>query len=379
MKVRLGSILGSGAAGACLLAILFSSGCGGENGGEAGTPAADDPSGDGHTHEVGLHGGEVLVLGTGEVHVEFTHDDQQGRIDLYLTGADCTTAMEVADAPAVNLKTAEGPRQLATRPAGGSAPASHFEVTDPLLADHHLDGQLVIQALGKQYFAAMPDHEHEGVVPHTHAENAISFTAWTESCEWFVELETPEAGQPAEFAAHVTLLDTFKPVTAGSFRVDGNGGGEKSSSQADAPARPGIYTPSITLPAAGAWTLSLAYEGSGISETVDWQITVHEPGQVPPPAEDPAGVISFLKEQQWKVQFATAAVEAGDVLTVPAGAILADAGELVVFVQLGGEAFERRVVEVGADTDGSVEILSGLSAGEHLVTTGVKAVLSAGG
>ena len=369
--------IGAGLAGSFLFsAALLLAGCGGDPGGEGGAPAAADDAGDGHAHEVGPNGGEVLALANGEVHVEFLHDDRGARIDLYFLGADGKTALEVPDAPKVNLKTAEGPKQLSTRPVGGSAPTSHFEVTDPLLADHHLDGQLLIRVLGKEYFEAFPSHEHEDDAAHTHAENAISFTAWTESCEWFVELETPEAGRPAEFAAHVTLLDTFQAATAGSFRVTASGGGKTASTQAAAPARPGIFTPSITMPTAGNWTLRLTYEHQGLADAVEWLVTVHGPGQAPAPADDPPGVISFLKEQQWKIPFATAEVEAGDVLVVAASAVLADAGERVVFIQRGGESFERRVVETGVERDGFVEIPSGLSAGERVVITGAASLVS---
>jgi membrane fusion protein, heavy metal efflux system len=57
-------------------------------------------------------------------------------------------------------------------------------------------------------------------------------------------------------------------------------------------------------------------------------------------------------------------------LAVPESAIVDDAGQTVVFVQLGGESFERRVVETGIRDAGHLEIVSGLAAGERIVTRG---------
>ncbi|MBK7153248.1 MAG: efflux RND transporter periplasmic adaptor subunit, partial [Sandaracinaceae bacterium] len=49
-------------------------------------------------------------------------------------------------------------------------------------------------------------------------------------------------------------------------------------------------------------------------------------------------------------------------------------GMFVVFVQIEGEAFERRVVRLGARDAGYVEVLSGVLAGEHVVTIGAWSV-----
>lgn len=59
---------------------------------------------------------------------------------------------------------------------------------------------------------------------------------------------------------------------------------------------------------------------------------------------------------------------------VPKSAILEEMGSYVVFVQVGGESFEKRVVQLGK-TDGIVvEILDGLKLGERVVTKGVNRV-----
>jgi RND family efflux transporter MFP subunit len=61
-------------------------------------------------------------------------------------------------------------------------------------------------------------------------------------------------------------------------------------------------------------------------------------------------------------------------LAVPETALVDDAGNSVVFVQVEGEAFERRVVRLGARDRGFVEVLTGVAGGEHVVTRGAWSV-----
>jgi RND family efflux transporter MFP subunit len=55
---------------------------------------------------------------------------------------------------------------------------------------------------------------------------------------------------------------------------------------------------------------------------------------------------------------------------VPASAIVDDAGRPIVFVQRGGETFERRAVTLGPRAGNAVQILEGVEAGERVVTKG---------
>jgi len=61
-------------------------------------------------------------------------------------------------------------------------------------------------------------------------------------------------------------------------------------------------------------------------------------------------------------------------LAVPTSALIEDEGLTVVFVQLGGETFERRVVKTGLADGDWTEIRSGLAQGERVVSTGAYAV-----
>jgi cobalt-zinc-cadmium efflux system membrane fusion protein len=69
-----------------------------------------------------------------------------------------------------------------------------------------------------------------------------------------------------------------------------------------------------------------------------------------------------------RVYLATGRSERG--VGVPPSAIVDDGGQDVVYVQVEGEAFERRVVRLGPRDGGRVEVTAGLSPGEHVVTRG---------
>jgi multidrug efflux pump subunit AcrA (membrane-fusion protein) len=56
--------------------------------------------------------------------------------------------------------------------------------------------------------------------------------------------------------------------------------------------------------------------------------------------------------------------------TVPKEAVLMEAGRPYVFVQLGGESFARRFIEIGAREGALVGIRSGVKPGERVVTRG---------
>jgi RND family efflux transporter MFP subunit len=62
-------------------------------------------------------------------------------------------------------------------------------------------------------------------------------------------------------------------------------------------------------------------------------------------------------------------------LSIPQTAVVDDGGQPIVFVQAGGESFERRPVRLGSPREGGyVQVTSGLDAGERIVTRGAHLV-----
>jgi multidrug efflux pump subunit AcrA (membrane-fusion protein) len=64
----------------------------------------------------------------------------------------------------------------------------------------------------------------------------------------------------------------------------------------------------------------------------------------------------------------------GAEVAVPADAVVDDGGQTIVFVQTGGESFERRAVKVGGPREGGFLQLEGIEAGERIVTRGAHLV-----
>jgi multidrug efflux pump subunit AcrA (membrane-fusion protein) len=77
-----------------------------------------------------------------------------------------------------------------------------------------------------------------------------------------------------------------------------------------------------------------------------------------------------LKPEMFARVTLAGAASAGAALTVPSEALLSDPGGSAVIVALGGNRFEKRTVESGAEQDGRVRVLSGLRSGERVVVDG---------
>ncbi len=77
-------------------------------------------------------------------------------------------------------------------------------------------------------------------------------------------------------------------------------------------------------------------------------------------------------EQRLRIgSFATVWIETGEpvrALAIPETALVDDAGKTVAYVQVGGEAFERRMLGLGIRSGGRVQVTSGLSPGDRVVT-----------
>jgi RND family efflux transporter MFP subunit len=65
----------------------------------------------------------------------------------------------------------------------------------------------------------------------------------------------------------------------------------------------------------------------------------------------------------------------GAEISVPRDAIVDDGGQSIVFVQAGGESFERRPVKLGGPREGGfVQVTNGLESGERIVARGAHLV-----
>ncbi|MDI6747212.1 MAG: efflux RND transporter periplasmic adaptor subunit [Rhodocyclaceae bacterium] len=146
-----------------------------------------------------------------------------------------------------------------------------------------------------------------------HPPGGEKITHFTEHSELFVEFPRLVVGEKSTFAAHLTRLADFRAVTAGKVTVILSGDGQPDETfSVDAASQPGIFRP-VALPQQ-AGMRELAIEVATAEFTVRHElgpVTVHADRKTADAAgeeheEGASGEIGFTKEQQWKVDFATA-------------------------------------------------------------------------
>ena len=62
--------------------------------------------------------------------------------------------------------------------------------------------------------------------------------------------------------------------------------------------------------------------------------------------------------------------EADEYISIPESAIINEDGLNTVYVQVDGEAFEKRIIKTGIIDNGYVQIIDGMKVGERVVTIG---------
>ncbi len=151
------------------------------------------------------------------------------------------------------------------------------------------------------------DHEHETGEEHGHEHGSSSVTMWSDSTEIFMEYPALVAGKEAKFLIHLSDMKDFGAVTEGTLKIDFvNTNGGKFTVTEDKPARAGIYTPTVTFNNAGIYKMILTLSGKQASDRIEIDnIKVYSTEAELPHGEEEGSSISFLKEQQWKIDFAT--------------------------------------------------------------------------
>jgi len=147
---------------------------------------------------------------------------------------------------------------------------------------------------------ATTEHEHEG----------SSVTLWTEKTELFMEYPALIAGQDAAFAVHLSDLKDFTPVTSGRLTcVFKNAAGGDLTVVAESPSYPGIFRPIVKFSTAGVYDLEMRLEGQQVADIIRVpNVRVFADEAAIPHEEEAATseeLITFLKEQQWKIDFRT--------------------------------------------------------------------------
>ncbi|WP_350095882.1 efflux RND transporter periplasmic adaptor subunit [Imperialibacter sp.] len=177
----------------------------------------------------------------------------------------------------------------------------------------------LILALGLVVFACTPaaedhGHSHDEEGGHSHEAGAsMDLTLWTDKTELFVEFPALTVGHTSRFAAHFTVLNGHQPVREGSVTVSLVKGGKGIRQTVDAPSSPGIFGPSLQPKEAGVYQLIFdlttpAYTDRIVVDSVTVYASEQEATEALAGEAEAGGLISFLKEQAWKMEFQTTPV-----------------------------------------------------------------------
>ncbi len=165
--------------------------------------------------------------------------------------------------------------------------------------------------------ASADGHDHGDAGHGDHAAPAerpgASVTHFGERTELFLEYPVLVRGEASRFAAHLNDLERFKPLGAGRVTVLlSAGGAPEERFEATAPSPAGIFRPEVKPAHAGKRRLALAVEGPAGADRHDLgEVQVYASlaeAAAAGEAEEPPGLVVYLKEQQWRTDFATAPV-----------------------------------------------------------------------
>ena len=176
--------------------------------------------------------------------------------------------------------------------------------------------------------------KNQDIVPDSELDHAnIALTIWTDQTELFFEYPPMVAGREGgTWAVHITRMADFKPVTEGRLIVKmQSADGRDFSFESDAPARPGIFLPAPSVEMPGDYLVSIEVISPQLTDKIAvGNITVFAESSQIPPDEEEGGGVSFLKEQQWPIDFGVQKVGVNKVFntTKVTGSIFAADGRI---------------------------------------------------
>jgi RND family efflux transporter MFP subunit len=146
---------------------------------------------------------------------------------------------------------------------------------------------------------------------------SVAITQWTDHMELFMEYPVLVVNEPGRFIIHLTVLDGFQPVRDGAVKLTFTGDDGHSHDVVETDLlREGIFAPTVELHDPGKYQFALVFNGSTVRDSFSIDgFTVYSSLDRIPYSEDleTGEEIGFLKEQQWKIPFATAQVETREI------------------------------------------------------------------
>ena len=219
--------------------------------------------------------------------------------------------------------------------------------------------------------------QEPGIAAEPEKLEPVVVTRWTDATELFLEYPPLRTGQASRFAVHLTDMNSFQPLREGYVAVHLDyGGGLSKRFAVDGPSRPGIFGVNVTPTQPGTPTMTVQVQSSAVEDSHDLGRTPVRSGQDDLGAASigqqeglAAGDISFLKEQQWTLDFATQLVALKPMresLVIPAAIEPRSGGRMVVTAPVSGRLLPSvrlpalgAIVSQGQDLGAIVPLWSG--------------------
>lgn len=153
--------------------------------------------------------------------------------------------------------------------------------------------------------------EDSHIIEEIHEHPTISITQYSDSTELFMEYPVIIVNNEVEFLIHLTDLKDFSAVNEGILKIEFiNNDGVSLTANLESPTRLGIYIPHVKFSSPGTYSMNISLEGKQVSDkiTVENVIVYESQSEAPHNHAEEDNTIPFLKEQQWKIEFANESV-----------------------------------------------------------------------
>lgn len=159
------------------------------------------------------------------------------------------------------------------------------------------------------------EHVSASTTPGEPEEEAIARTEFTDKLENFFEYQPLKPGKASNFLIHLTDLRDGKPVANADvvLQLKGPSGQKLESFKAKVGRVTGIYVAEVKAVQGGSYGIDFQIQNDKLTETMSldgFEVSDSAP-QAPatPEAEEPAGTVAFLMEQQWLIDMKLAVVQ----------------------------------------------------------------------
>ena len=201
--------------------------------------------------------------------------------------------------------------------------------------------------------------EHAGHAHDAH-DDGHRVTAFGEKVQVYAEFRTLRAGQKLELLLHVTQLRGWLAVSDGTVVAEVEFAGQTARSEAVSAVRPGIFEPSVTVPAGadGKGLLRVTLDHPRMKESVTAELALgsKKSDDATHSHEEP---ITFLLEQQWSIPFGMAPARkqrVRDTFEAYGAVRPAIGGEGVVHAPVGGRVVGEDLPILGATVEQGQEL-----------------------